>query len=41
MTGPFLVTDSGNKYILVIVDYFYKWPETFTIPNQKAVLVVR
>ncbi|KAK0136443.1 hypothetical protein N1851_027445 [Merluccius polli] len=25
--GPFPVTDSGNRYVLVAMDYFTKWPE--------------
>lgn len=36
IAGPFPVTDSQNKYLLVIMDYFTKWPEVFAIPNQEA-----
>ncbi|KAJ8360627.1 hypothetical protein SKAU_G00171520 [Synaphobranchus kaupii] len=32
---PFPVTDSGNRYILVAMDYF-KWPETFAILDQSV-----
>ncbi len=34
--GPLPVTAHGNKYILVVTDYFSKWVEIFAIPNQTA-----
>lgn len=37
--GPFPVTDRGNKLVLVMVDYFTKWPEVVAIPNQEATTV--
>lgn len=39
VAGPFPVTDSGNKYFMVVMDYFTKWPEVFAIPNQEATTV--
>ena len=37
--GPLPLTPCGNKLILVVTDYFTKWTESFTIPNQKATTV--
>ena len=34
--GPMPTTESGNKYILVVGDYFRKWKEALAIPNQEA-----
>ena len=39
IAGPFPETDKGNRYILVAMDYFSKWPEVFALPNQEAVTV--
>ena len=39
IAGPFPVSDYGNRYILVVADYFSKWPEVFPIPNQEACTV--
>ncbi|CAK1595807.1 unnamed protein product [Parnassius mnemosyne] len=36
VAGPFPETESGNKYFMVEMDYFTKWPEVFAIPNQEA-----
>ena len=34
--GPLPTTESGQKYILVVGDYFTKWTEAFPLPNQEA-----
>lgn len=36
IAGPFPISNAGNKYILVVIDYFSKWPEVYPIPNQEA-----
>ncbi|KMQ82837.1 integrase core domain protein [Lasius niger] len=37
--GPLPRTTGGNKYILVVMDYFSKWPEAYAIPDQEATTV--
>ena len=39
ITGPLLESDIGNKYILVVCDYFTRWTEAFAIPNQEATTI--
>jgi hypothetical protein len=34
IAGPFPESDMGNRYLLVAMDYFTKWPEVYAIPNQ-------
>ena len=39
--GPFPETENGNKYILIAIDYFSKWPEAYALPNQEAVTLAK
>jgi hypothetical protein len=39
IVGPLNETRNGNKYILVICDYFTKWVEAFALPDQKSLTV--
>ena len=39
IAGPFPVSDGGNRFILVVMDYFSKWPEAYAISNQEATTV--
>ena len=36
VAGPFPISKLGNKYVLVVMDYFSKWPEVYAIHNQEA-----
>ena len=39
--GPLPETSRGNKYILVLGDYFTKWTEAYAMQNMEAVTVAR
>jgi hypothetical protein len=39
VAGPFPQSDRGNRYLLIAMDYFTKWPEAYAIPNQGALTV--
>ena len=41
ITGPFPESETGNRYILVVGDYFTRWMECFAIPNQEAGTVAK
>ncbi|GBM51209.1 hypothetical protein AVEN_85928-1 [Araneus ventricosus] len=34
--GTFSLTKKVNRYVLVLMDYFTKWPEAITNPDQEA-----
>ena len=34
--GPLPETEAGNRFIVVIADYFTKWTEAYPVPNHKA-----
>jgi len=36
IAGPFPDSDKGNRYLLIAMNYFTKWPEVYAIPNQEA-----
>ena len=36
VAGPFPLTANGNRYILIVQDYFSKWVEIFPMANQTA-----
>ena len=39
--GPLPRSSRGNRYILVVADYFTRWTEAYPIPNQEAITVAR
>jgi hypothetical protein len=39
VAGPFPRRDQGNRYPLIALDYFTKWPEAYAIPKQEALIV--
>lgn len=41
IVGPFPRTATGNKYALVVVDYFTKWPEVVPLPDQRATTIAK
>jgi len=36
ITGPYLTTPRGNKYLLKFIDHFTKYVEAFPIPDVTA-----
>jgi transposase InsO family protein len=36
VAGPFPLSDQRNRYLLIAMDYFTKWPEAYALPNQEV-----
>ena len=41
MLGPFPKSDKGNKYLLVVGDYFSKCLEAVPVPDKEATTVAK
>ncbi|MES9902836.1 MAG: reverse transcriptase domain-containing protein [Sedimenticola sp.] len=41
IVGPIPTTSDGNRFILVVSDYFTKWPEAFALKDHKALTVAQ
>ena len=41
VTGPLPTSNNGNKYIVVIADYFTKWTQAFAIKDQEASTIAK
>ena len=39
LMGPLAETDRGNRFILVVQDYFSKWVDAYPVPNEQAATV--
>ena len=39
--GPLPTTVRGNKYVLVVGEYFTKWTEAYPMPDSEAITVAR
>jgi hypothetical protein len=39
--GPLPLTVRGNRYIVVLADYFTRWTEAYAVPNQEAETLAR
>ncbi len=33
--GPFPVTEAGNRFVLVAMDYFMKWSEAYAVLDMR------
>ncbi|XP_057324829.1 uncharacterized protein LOC130667333 [Microplitis mediator] len=38
--GPITKSSSGNRFILVVTDYFTRWPEAIPLPNHRTSTIV-
>ena len=39
VSGPFVESTKGNKYVIVLSHYYTRWPEEFAIPHAQVHLV--
>ena len=39
--GPLPLSEAGNRYLLVMADYYTRWVEAFPLPDQRAETVAR
>lgn len=39
--GPFVPSERGNRYVLMVVDQFSKWVECYALPDQTAETIAR
>ena len=39
--GSLPESNRGNKYLLIAMDYFTKWPEAYPLPNQEVITVAK
>ena len=39
--GPLPTTDRGNRFVLLAVDYFTRWPEAWALPDHTAATIAR
>ena len=40
LIGPLPTTTNGNKYVIVVTDYFSKWPEAWASPTKKPLMLL-
>jgi hypothetical protein len=36
VAGPFPRSDQENRHLLIAMDYFTKWPESYAVSDQEA-----
>jgi hypothetical protein len=41
LLGPLPESRRGNKYLLVVSDYFTRWVEAYPLPNSEAITVTQ